>query len=84
MNDPTEAVRRVATLFVNAEQSPRADYEAEYGAGNVFDRDELTAQFVVESFAAPFVGVTRKSDGRRGTLCFRHRPRLYFDFQEVR
>jgi hypothetical protein len=81
MADPTEATRRVAVLFVNANQSPRADYETKYGKDNVFDTDELGEHFTVNGFLAPFVSVTRKSDGKRGLLCFRHRPRLYFDFR---
>jgi len=39
---------------------------------------ELTEQFTVHAFAAPYVIVTRKSDGQRGTLQFNHSPRVYF------
>jgi len=41
---------------------------------------EMTDAFTVHSFAAPFVIVTRKSDGVRGTLEFTHSPRFYFNF----
>jgi hypothetical protein len=41
---------------------------------------EMSAEFTVHSFAAPFVIVTRKSDGQRGTLEFTHSPRFYFGF----
>lgn len=32
-----------------------------------------------EGFAAPFVSVKRRSDGRTGLLEFKHSPRVYFD-----
>ena len=41
---------------------------------------ELQEQFIVHSFLAPFVMVTRKSDGQKGTLEFNHSPREYFNF----
>ena len=41
---------------------------------------ELQELFTVHAFSAPYVVVTRKSDGIKGTLQFNHRPRVYFDF----
>ena len=41
---------------------------------------ELTAEFSVHGFLAPFVSVTRKADGVKGTLEFTHSPRFYFNF----
>ena len=49
-------------------------------AESSMDTAEMTAAFTVHSFAAPFVIVTRKSDGVRGTLEFTHSPRRYFGF----
>lgn len=49
--------------------------------GPVWDTDQMTQEFIVHGFAAPFIVVTRKSDGVKGTLTFTHRPRWYFDFQ---
>lgn len=46
----------------------------------VWDTQEMTSLFDVHSFLAPFVMVTRKSDGVRGSLEFQHRPRFYFNF----
>ena len=60
--------------------SERADLEARYGFGNVYDTAELQATFVVKSFLAPFVYVTRKLDGVTGTMEFTHHPRFYFGF----
>jgi len=45
-----------------------------------WDTQALQEDFTVVGFAAPFVVVTRKSDGVRGSLMFTHRPRLYFSF----
>ena len=42
---------------------------------------ELQRDFTVQSFAAPFVIVTRKADGVRGSMMFTHSPREYFDFK---
>lgn len=44
--------------------------------------DELREEFEVKGFLAPFVVVTRRSDGASGTLEFTHSPRVYFNWQE--
>jgi len=76
--DATETVRREMVATIRAVDPDRAALEAEYG--EVFDTDEVTEKFSVEGFMAPFVVVTRKSDGVRGSLMFRSRPRYYFGF----
>lgn len=43
---------------------------------------QLTEDFTVVGFAAPYVVVVRKSDGVRGTLEFTHSPRVYFGWKE--
>lgn len=58
--------------------TPREEFEQAYG--QVWDTDELQANFKVVSFMAPFVFVTRKSDGKKGSLKFSHRPRFYHSF----
>lgn len=45
-----------------------------------WDTTQLQRDFDVLGFAAPFVVVTRKSDGQKGTLEFTHNPRTYFNF----
>ena len=49
--------------------------------GETWDTEALQRDFTVEGFSAPFVVVRRKSDGVRGTLEFKHSPRIYFDFK---
>jgi hypothetical protein len=57
-----------------------------YDSGNkpedqTWDTKQLTEEFEVLGFSAPFVVVIRRSDGVKGVLEFSHAPRLYFDFQ---
>jgi len=62
---------------------PWADAKDEAAAGRqLMSTDEMLAAYDVVGFAAPFVVVTRKSDGKRGTLEFTGRPRTYFGWQE--
>ena len=60
-----------------------AKAELEKNNGKVWTTSEMTKEFDVKSFLAPFVTVVRKSDGVKGTLMFQHRPRLYFKFKEA-
>jgi pterin-4a-carbinolamine dehydratase len=83
--DETEPFRRqrVAELN-NAVQS--TDKEAERKRleelhGKVWDTVQLTKDFQVIDFGAPFVVVKRLSDGAKGSLEFQHHPRFYFNFQ---
>ncbi|RLI55228.1 MAG: hypothetical protein DRP09_10460 [Candidatus Thorarchaeota archaeon] len=48
----------------------------------VWDTNEAMKAFDFKGFRSPFAFVERKSDGKKGTLRFSHRPRFYFDFQE--
>lgn len=60
------------------ENAARIDLANRYG--EVWDTDQLRASFDVLGFSAPFVVVSRKSDGKRGSLEFTHSPRFYFNF----
>jgi hypothetical protein len=79
MCDPTEAVRKELLVTINAEPGSREALEAEHG--QVWDTRQLGEDFDVLGFAAPLVVVKRKSDGQKGSLFFRHSPRLYFGFE---
>ena len=84
--DATEGIRRSMIGEINnqvesnSEISERVRLEQQYG--QVWDTKELSADFSVTGFMAPFVGVTRKSDGKEGAMMFQHHPRFYFDFTE--
>lgn len=49
-------------------------------APEAWDTEALRRDFEVHSFLAPFVVVSRKADGVKGTLEFTHSPRVYFNF----
>lgn len=76
--DPTEPFRRLLVAAINLEPGSREALEADYG--QVWSTDQLTDDFDVIGFGAPYVVVTRKSDGVKGTLMFQARPRFYFKF----
>ncbi len=48
--------------------------------GEVYTTDDVREKFEIIAFAAPYVVVTRKSDGKKGSMGFQHSPRFYFDF----
>jgi hypothetical protein len=75
-----EEMRRDLQCEVNANPGSREALEAKHG--QVWSTQELQKDFDVLGFAAPFVVVSRKSDGRRGSLMFQHDPRFYYNFQE--
>lgn len=79
MTDPTENVRRELVAEINAAPGSREALEAQHG--KVWDTSELSAEFEVTGFLAPFVSARRKADGVKGSLMFQHSPRFYFGFQ---
>jgi hypothetical protein len=60
---------------INAAPGSREALEARYG--QVWDTSELTRDFTVLSFAAPFVVVTRKSDSAQGSMMFQATPPVF-------
>ena len=80
MNDTTEQLRRERQAEITAEAGSRESLEARYG--QVWSTAELTEDFAVIVFAAPFVVVRRKADRVKGSLEFQAHPRLYFNFVE--
>ena len=78
MPDLTETIRRQRLVEINAKPGSREALEAEHG--QVWDTGELRRDFDLVGFMAPFVVVSRKSDGQKGSLEFQHYPRLYFSF----
>lgn len=80
MKDETEGVRRNLTEVINKNPLERAELETQYGT--VWNTEELSRDFEVKGFMAPFVVVKRKADGKPGSLMFQHAPRYYFSFTE--
>ena len=79
MQDFTEQIRREMVAEINGNPESRESLAEKYG--QVWDTQELQADFKVKGFLAPFVIVERKSDGAEGTLAFCHLPRFYFDLK---
>ena len=85
MSDPTEFIRRHAVNVLNSDvesnkpDDERTRLENEYG--QVWDTSELTKDFEVKAFLAPFVSVKKKDTGEDGTLLFQHMPRFYFEWR---
>ena len=80
MEDFSGSQRKRLAAYINMKRLERDRLSERYS--DIYNSDELTKNFRVESFAAPFVLVTRKEDGQRGTLLFQHHPRFYFQFKE--
>ena len=79
MSDPTETIRRALVAEINHDPNGREALEAKHG--QVWETAEMTTDFSVSGFGAPFVVVTRNSDGAKGSLKFQHNPRFYFSFR---
>lgn len=74
MIDETESYRRALVPQINAlenDQIPEPKWTAQ----------TVGEEFIIHRFAAPFCVVTRKSDHQKGSLEFRHAPRVYFGFE---
>jgi len=73
MTDHTESIRR-EMLETNQPHVDLAHADKRYTTA------EMSAEFTVIGFAAPFVVVRRKADGVKGSMEFTHSPRFYFNF----
>ncbi len=80
MTDPTEGIRRQMVNEINADPRSREALEAKHG--QVWDTNEMQQDFTVGGFMAPFITVTKKDTGVKGTMLFQHLPRFYFNFTE--
>ena len=78
--DTTKDIRQALLLEINAQPAERAVLEARHG--RVWSAAELSNDFEVLGFAAPFVVVRCKADSKLGSLMFQHHPRYYFAFKE--
>jgi hypothetical protein len=76
--DSTEDIRKDLVKEINKDPNGRESLEKTYG--QVWDTDQLSQDFKVTGFMAPFVVVQRKADGSVGMLMFQHHPRFYFSF----
>jgi hypothetical protein len=75
MHDETESARREMI----AAGQPTKDLAQ--CADQIWDTEQLSAEFTVLAFLAPFAIVRRKRDGKCGSVEFIHSPRRYFNWQ---
>ena len=80
MPDLTEGLRRAMVETINADPGSREAIEAQHG--RVWDTAELTKEFDVLGFMAPFVIVRCRATDKKGSLQFQHMPRFYFLWSE--
>ena len=50
--------------------------------GQVWDTNELTSDFSIDSFMAPFCFGRRKADNAKVSILFQHSPRFYYSVKE--
>ena len=79
MIDETESIRRNIVAEINLQPGSREALEAQHG--KVYDTSELQEEFQALGFMAPFIVVSRRSDGMRGSLLFQNSPRFYYGFK---
>ena len=81
--DETEPIRRARLIEINSAVESRNNEaerkRLEHQHGRIWDAAQLAEEFDVIGFAAPYVVVKRKADGRKGSLEFQHTPRFYFN-----
>lgn len=65
--------------YTNADVRGATREQLEAKFGQVWDTDQLRAEFEVLGFSAPYITAIRKSDGQRCSLEFTHDPRFYFN-----
>ena len=75
-----EPVREELVEIINSGNEDRDAITKEYG--QTWDSQELQRDFDVLGFMAPYCRVRRKSDNKKGSIMFKHSPRIYFGFQE--
>jgi hypothetical protein len=78
--DLAEVLRYAELIETNANPGSREALEAQHG--KVWTVNELSQEFEVLQFSAPFVVCRRKADGKLGSVQFQHNPRFYFNWVE--
>lgn len=51
--------------------------------GECWSTEEVTQEFDILGFMAPFCTAVRMETGKKGTLAFVHRPRIYYGWREA-
>ena len=86
LDDPTEPIRR-QMIAEERLAGPLSKEALEAAVGRLWTTDELTAEFEVRGFLAPFCVVRRHADGQVGSLRFSFASdgqRYYHSWEEHR
>ena len=75
-----DATKSIILGEINRDPGEREALEQKYG--QVWNTNDLRTEFDVLGFSAPFVVVTQKSTGFKGSMMFQHQPRYYFEFSK--
>lgn len=75
-----EAMRMKMASIINSKPKTREELTKDFG--NVYDCEDIHTAYEIIGFAAPFVYVKEKANGKKGTLIFQHNPRFYYSFEE--
>ena len=75
-------IRKSLADEINTYPADRKELEKAYGKDNVWNTEELSKEFEVIGFLAPFAVVKRKSNGVKGSVMFQANPRFYYHFVE--
>jgi len=74
------ARRKKLVRQINSQPLAKEELAAKLGEP-VYDHEDVKEHYTLGNFLAPFVCVTRLSDGAVGSMLFQHAPRLYFSFK---
>ncbi|GAA4444244.1 hypothetical protein [Novipirellula rosea] len=77
--DATESIRKQLVAELNSADNTKAELEAKHG--KVWTTSEMQEEFEALGFMAPFIIVSKRDTGERGSLMFTHSPRFYFSFK---
>lgn len=78
MDAVVTAMRIDMVRDINSAHADRSDLIAKYG--QVWNLEQLSCEFHILAFSAPFVIVRRRVDECVGSVLFQHNPRWYFQF----
>ena len=76
-----DIMRQMMAAVINSSPRTRDELAQTYGTNNVWTLHELSKEFELHSFSAPYCVVIRKSDHTVGSVLFQHEPRMYFGFE---
>ena len=68
-----------SSVYVFLRDNTKAELEAKHG--KVWTTSEMQEEFDALGFMAPFIIVSKRDTGERGSLMFTHSPRYYFSWK---